>query len=116
MTALQFAEAPPKRTRREKQKVAKSATKRAKRDKTINVRASNHVVHVIDKAAALLGQTRTDFVLESASKNAERVLLDQTLFPMGREQFDAFIDILDNPTPPTDKLRELMNTRAPWEK
>lgn len=89
--------------------------KRARRDKTINVRASSHTVSVIDKAASLLGQTRTDFVLESASKNAERVLLDQTLFPLGQEQYDAVLQILDNPAPPTEKLKQLMAKRAPWE-
>ena len=86
------------------------------RDRTLNIRASSHVVDLIDRAAAISGKTRSAFVLDTASQTARDVLLDQTIFPLGNEQYEAFMDILDNPVQPTDKLKRLMKKPAPWEK
>ena len=32
------------------------------------------------------------------------------------DTFAKFQSLLDNPLPPTDKLRRLLKTKAPWEK
>lgn len=87
-----------------------------KRDTTLNIRVSSTVVELIDRAASIAGKTRSAFVLESASQSAKDVLLDQTLFPLGEEQYDAFLNILDNPAQPTEALRRLMKEEAPWER
>jgi uncharacterized protein (DUF1778 family) len=83
---------------------------------TINIRATEQTRSLIDRAAALIGKTRTDFVLESARSRAEDVLLDHRLFGLDEKRYAAFIAVLDDPAPPTDQLKRLMGGRSSWEK
>lgn len=87
-----------------------------RRDVTINLRATNHVRDLIDRAAAALGQSRSEFMLDTARQRAEGVLLDQQLFTLDERQYQAFIDLLDNPPKPNAELKKLFATRAPWER
>jgi len=83
---------------------------------TINLHASAHLRDLIDRAAALLGQNRTDFMLDSARLRAEDVLLDQKLFSLDENQYRDFLNLLDEPPKPTEELRKLLSAKAPWEK
>lgn len=93
----------------------KKATARPRSDTAINLRVARAVRDEIDSAAALLGKTRTDFILESARKQAIDVLLDRQLFTLGPAQHAAFVKALDAPSPPNAKLKQLMAGKAPWE-
>ena len=55
-------------------------------------------------------------MLEAACREAEDVLLDQTFFTVNTGVFAKFKAMLDKPLPPTDKLRRLLKTKAPWDK
>ncbi len=83
---------------------------------TINLRASSEQKALIDRAASLLGKTRTDFMLESAREAAENALLDQRLFLLDDAAFEEFVRRLDAPAKPNEGLRRLMATPAPWER
>ena len=87
-----------------------------RRGVTINLRAPTHLRDLIDRAAALIGQNRSEFMLESARRRAEDVLLDQKLFSLSEEQYSGFLKLLDNPPEPNDDLKKLFSTKAPWEK
>ena len=96
-----------------------AATKKAgrpRRDATINLRLSEKVKTLIDTAAAALGKTRTEFVIDSARKHATDVLLDRRLFELEGEQWGAFTAALDNPPLPNERLRQLMARTPPWER
>lgn len=95
--------------------VAERAPKKERRDVTINIRASAYIRDLIDSAASILGKTRSDFILETASEKAKDVLLDQTLFALDNEQYALFIKALDEPALPNDKLKNLFAREAPWE-
>jgi len=82
----------------------------------INLRASANLRDLIDRAAALLGQNRTEFMLDSARLRAEDVLLDQRLFFLNETQYQEFLDLLDAPPKPSEELRRLLTKKAPWEK
>ncbi len=82
---------------------------------SINIRAKTKQRDLIDQAADRLGRSRSDFMLEAACREAEDVLLDQTFFTVDEVTFAQFQALLDNPLPPTDKLRRLLKTKAPWE-
>ena len=56
---------------------------------SINLRIETHTRQLIDDAAAVLGKTRTEFMIESARKLAIDVLLDQRLFVLDPERYDA---------------------------
>ncbi len=87
----------------------------ATRDTAINIRASRQQRDLIDQAAQALGRSRTDFMLESACREAEGVLLDRAFFRLDRDAYARFTALLDSPPPPSDELRELLLTKAPWE-
>lgn len=83
---------------------------------SINIRAKARQRDLIDRAAERLGRSRSDFMLEASCREAEDVLLDQTFFTVNAGTFAKFQALLDHPLPPTDKLRRLLKTKAPWEK
>jgi uncharacterized protein (DUF1778 family) len=83
---------------------------------SINLRIDPQTRRLIDDAATLLGKTRTEFMIETARRQAIDVLLDQRLFALGAESFDAFADALDKPPPPGPRLRALLRREPAWKK
>lgn len=83
---------------------------------TINLRASQKQKAMIDRAAEVLGRSRSEFMLEAACREAETVLLDCRYFGLSPEAFKRFTAMLDKPPASNYKLRRLLlQTRAPWE-
>ena len=87
----------------------------AKRD-TLNIRVRPEVRGLIDRAAALTGKNRTDFVLDAARHAAEDALLDRTIFALSPKAYADFLARLDAPPRPNARLRRSLQTQAPWEK
>jgi uncharacterized protein (DUF1778 family) len=83
---------------------------------TINLRIEAHTRQLIDEAAAILGKTRTEFMIDSARRQAIDVLLDQRLFVLDPARYDAFIHALDHPPAPGPKLRSLLRRIPAWQK
>jgi uncharacterized protein (DUF1778 family) len=83
---------------------------------SINLRIESQTRRLIDDAAAVLGKTRTEFMIDSARKTAIDVLLDQRLFALDDARYDAFVQALDNPPAPGPKLRALLRRVPSWEK
>jgi uncharacterized protein (DUF1778 family) len=86
------------------------------RTATINLRVPKATRELIDTAAAAVGKSRTEFMLESARQHAIDVLLDQRLFGLSAEQHEAFMQVLDHPPPPNAALKKLLSGKSPWEK
>ncbi len=95
--------------------MASMETRQAGRGEVINLRASQKQKVLIDRAAEALGRSRSDFMLETACREAERVLLDRRYFDLSQDAFKRFIAMLDKPPASNPKLRRLLQTRAPWE-
>jgi uncharacterized protein (DUF1778 family) len=83
---------------------------------SINLRIEVNTRQLIDDAAAILGKTRTEFMVESARVQAIDVLLDQRLFVLDSERYNAFMHALDNPPAPGPKLRSLLRQKPAWQK
>lgn len=88
---------------------------RPKADTTITMRLPAQTRELIDRAAATVDKSRTEFVLESARQRAVDVLLDQRVFHLDEAESEAFAQVLDNPPAPVDALRKLFKSKAPWE-
>lgn len=82
---------------------------------SINLRIESQTRQMIDDAAAVLGKTRTEFMIESARALAIDVLLDQRLFVLDNARYDAFVHALDNPPAPGPKLRSLLRRAPAWD-
>jgi uncharacterized protein (DUF1778 family) len=83
---------------------------------SISLRIEPQTRRIIDDAAALLGKTRTEFMVETARRQAIDVLLDQRLFVLDPNRYDAFVEALDNPPPPGPRLRALLRRTPAWKK
>jgi uncharacterized protein (DUF1778 family) len=82
---------------------------------SINLRIVTHTRELIDNAASILGKTRTEFMIESARRQAIDVLVDQRLFVLDSPRYDAFMHALDNPPAPGPKLRSLLRRVPAWK-
>ncbi|MGN6278009.1 MAG: DUF1778 domain-containing protein [Sphingomonas sp.] len=101
---------PDPRTRVRAKKVGPVTLKRS-----INLRMESTTRQLIDDAAAVLGKTRTEFMIDSARTQAIDVLLDQRLFVLDDARYAAFVDALDNPPTPGPKRRALLRRTPAWE-
>lgn len=87
----------------------------AKGRSLINLRITAEDRRLIDRAAATTGKNRSEFMLEAARQAAEEALLDKLLFRVDAETFDQLQADLQEPPAANDRLRKLMQTKAPWE-
>ena len=92
------------------------AKRKTAREEVINLRATRRQKALIDRAASVLGRNRSDFMLESACREAEAVLLDQRYFVLPEPEFKRFLAALDRPVRRNMKLAKLLNSKAPWER
>ena len=93
----------------------RTATKN-ERGETINLRASRRQKVLIDRAAEALGRSRSDFMLDTACREAESVILDRRYFSLSEDQFRRFIAVLDSPPKDNPKLQRHLQTKAPWDR
>jgi uncharacterized protein (DUF1778 family) len=93
------------------------ATKPGKtRGENINLRVSRGQKSLIDRAANALGRNRSEFMLETACREAESVLLDRRYFALPDEAFRRFTAMLDKPPASNARLARLLRSGAPWDK
>jgi uncharacterized protein (DUF1778 family) len=83
---------------------------------TISLRVPRQRRELIDRAARATGKTRTEFILDSATREAEDALLNRRLFQLDPAQYVAFEKALDAPPRPSPALRKLLAETAPWER
>ena len=86
-----------------------------RKDEVIRIRASAEAKAILNQAAALRGQNLSEFVLESARRQAEDTILDQHLFVLDGKAHARFLTLLDQPPLPSAKVRARFNRKAPWE-
>ena len=91
------------------------APSRARKDDIIQIRASAETKAILNRAAALRGQKLSEFMLDSARRQAEEALLDQRVFFLEPQAYEAFLALLDAPAKPVPQLTELMRRKAPWD-
>lgn len=81
----------------------------------ISMRLPEADVAMIDRAAALRGRSRTDFVRDAAVRAAEEIVMENRLIRMSPEGFADFMDALSRPAVPVPEMVELARRPAPWE-
>lgn len=81
----------------------------------LNIRIKPATRNLIDRAAEVLGKTRTDFMLEASERRAEEVLLDRTKFTVSPEIYAEYLARLDAPAQPNERLKRAMTTNAQWK-
>ena len=82
---------------------------------TINLRIPPAQKAIIDLAADMAGKNRTAFILETAVRSAEEILMEKTHFQLSAEQWDVFQAALAAPVSKNVALTRLLDTPAPWD-
>jgi uncharacterized protein (DUF1778 family) len=80
----------------------------AKKERRINVRASESDVQTITRASAVVGVSVSAFIIKSATEHAERTLADVKHFELSPKQWQAFTAKLDRPARKLPRLRRLL--------
>ncbi len=88
----------------------------SRKDDVIQIRASVETKAILNRAATLRGQKLSEFMLESARRQAEETILDQRAFFLDAAAHEKFLAMLDNPVRPTKALRALMQRRPSWQR
>lgn len=82
---------------------------------TLNIRILPQERSLIDQAALARGKNRTDFILDAARQAAEDTLLDRAVISVSPKAYQEFIERLDAPPRPNERLLATMRTPVPWE-
>lgn len=78
---------------------------KTKKTESISLRATSETKQHLDRAASLLGISRTSFIIESAMERALEVIEKHRTVTLSDRDRDAFLDLLDDDTP-NEKLKE----------
>ena len=81
----------------------------------VAIRLPEADVAMIDRAAALRGCSRTEFVRNAAVRAAEEVVMENTPIKLSPEGFADFMEIISQPAEPIPELVERLSRPAPWE-
>jgi uncharacterized protein (DUF1778 family) len=82
----------------------------------MSFRMDDETRSLVDRAAGIAGQNRTEFMLTALREKAAEVLLDQRLFLLHDADWGAFTARLDEPPPPNAKLKALLARVPAWDR
>ncbi len=85
-----------------------------RKDDVIQIRTSGEAKALPNRATALRGQKLSEFMLESARRQAEETILDQRTFFLDEKSHARFLALLDSPPKPSVKIRARLKRKAPW--
>jgi uncharacterized protein (DUF1778 family) len=91
-----------------------AVTSPSTRSARLGLRATQEQELVLRRAAEVAHKSLTDFILDSACLAAEQTLLDQRLFMVSGDQYQAFMDLLEQAEQPNQGLGDLFSRKAPW--
>ncbi len=77
---------------------------------TISLPIQEHHKEIIDYAAECSGKTRSAFIVESALEKARDLLSEKNHFVLAPEQWDEFVQMLDQPVADNPGLNRLLQT------
>jgi len=88
----------------------------ARKDDVIQIRATAETKAILTRAASLRGQKLSEFMLESARRQAEDTILEQRVFYLSPKAHEAFLAMLDEPAQSVPELRALLTRPPVWER
>lgn len=87
-----------------------------RKDDVIQIRATAQTKAILNRAATLRGQKLSEFMLDSARRQAEETILDQRSFFLAPGAHEKFLAMLDAPAKPTKELQARMRRTPSWER
>lgn len=84
--------------------------------KVINLRVPEAKQALIDRAVAVTGKNRTEFILDAVTEKAREILADQTHFALSKQAMQRFNALIEAPLENSDALKRLLTKPSPWER
>lgn len=85
-----------------------STTQKISRKPVADDRVTARIPHVnrllIERAASVYGATLNQFIVQSALDRANNILEREETFRLSEKDSRIFLDAIENPPPPSDKL------------
>jgi uncharacterized protein (DUF1778 family) len=88
----------------------------ARKDHTIRIRTFAETKTILNRAAALRGQKLSEFMLDSARRQAEETILDQRAFFLDPKAHARFLAVLDRPARSIETVRARLRRKPSWER
>lgn len=82
----------------------------------VNFRMKDERLALIDRAAAIRGVTRTEFVLRSSEAAAIETLNERPVITLDGAAYDAFVAALDAPVEPDERLKRRYARTPLWRR
>jgi uncharacterized protein (DUF1778 family) len=93
------------------QPAARNGSTSARKDDLIQIRASAGMKAMLSRAASLRGQTLSEFMLDSARREAEQAILDPRVSFLNAKQHEQFLAMLDAPIRRFAELKALIKCK-----
>ena len=90
------------------------STATARRTRRIDLRATPRQETLIQQAASQTDRSVSEFILSSATLEAERILAERRWFTVSSEQFEAVEALLDAPLEDTSRFARLWSRPSPF--
>ena len=84
------------------------------KDRRLATRVTSAQEEAIKSAAAMLGQSVSDFTVQTVLARANELLADKRIFELDESAWEEFIARLDAPPTPILQLRELAKKPSPF--
>jgi uncharacterized protein (DUF1778 family) len=78
--------------------------------KRITARVTDNMRDALEQAAALLGATVNQFVVQTAYMEALRVIERESVIRLSQKDAHKILSLLDNPPKPNKRLKEAVKT------
>lgn len=88
--------------------MADISTPTTQKNDRLYIRTTQAQKQALARAARARHQHTTEFVLQVSLKAAEEVIAEEEKILLSERDFARFVEIIENPKPPTDSLRQRM--------
>ncbi|MBV2149967.1 DUF1778 domain-containing protein [Sphingobium sp. AS12] len=86
-----------------------------RKETPVSMRFRNDDLAIIDRGAASVGLSRTEFVRRAALHDAQLAMLNERVVRVSDETFTEFLAAIDAPVKPLPpKAQERLTRKAPW--
>jgi uncharacterized protein (DUF1778 family) len=87
-----------------------------RKETPVSMRFRDDDLAIIDRGAALTGLSRTEFMRRAAVHEAQSAILNESIIRLSPDAFEAFVSVIEaDPMPPSAKVIERLQRKAPWE-
>lgn len=82
----------------------------------VNFRMSSERLAYIDRAAAIRGVSRTEFMIQSSEAAAIEILNERPIIALDHKAWDDFVAALDAPVELDPSVKERFARRPQWDR